>query len=139
MKIRRRPFVRTLVVGSVLAFTGCNQDTEASATDASSPDGDTDIGEPEVTTNPWFDVDAGDGWDIDVPEVEPDVDYDWGMIIDNPWCDWGNGDADAEVAPEVAAPDAVADAETTAVDADAETASSDADVLLPPGNPIPDA
>jgi hypothetical protein len=146
MKIRRRPFVRTLVVGSVLAVTGCNPEMGGLDSDGTSPDGDTntgemppDIQEPEIYTNPWFDVDAGDGWDIDVPEVEPDVDYTEIYVSENPAWDYndGDGDQDAEVAPEVTAPDA--DAETSAADADAETDSSDADVLLPPGNPAPDA
>jgi hypothetical protein len=115
--------------------------------DATAPDGGTNTGElppdyePEVTTNPWFDVDAGDGWNIDVPEVEPDMDYTEIYVSENPSWDYWYGDVnmDAEVAPEVTAPDAAADGSTTAADADGSTTATDADVPQTPGDTVPDA
>ena len=86
MKKRRRPYVRTILVGSALAFTGC-----AEGTQTVNPEPEPQ--EPMVSSNP-----APDTW-IENPAFEPDVVEDTGPTSDVTEGDTDELDAEPPIEP----------------------------------------
>ena len=69
MKSRRRPFVRTLIVGSALAITGCDTTQEHETVNPAPPEDDVYISyNPPM--DPPIDADAGPAEDAQRPGPE---------------------------------------------------------------------
>ena len=70
MKSRRRPYVRTLIVGSALAITGCDTTQEHVTVNPAPPEEDVFISNNPPMDQPIDAADAGPSEDAQAPEPE---------------------------------------------------------------------